>query len=82
MPGPYFTGQEAFPCGCFFPDVQRLRDMLEEKVRVYHCTTHGEYKRPLLTPPIEPLEMSILTEEERQIWRNLYGGVYNRNNNC
>lgn len=45
--GPYFKGQNAAECGCYFPDVVRLGDDFEKKRRILYCVNHGEYEIPL-----------------------------------
>jgi hypothetical protein len=43
MPGPYFKGQvSSSPCGCFYPDVTRIRDDRTGRIRVLFCINHGE----------------------------------------
>jgi hypothetical protein len=43
MPGPYFKGQiTTSPCGCFYPDVTRIRDNKKKKIRTFFCIIHGE----------------------------------------
>jgi hypothetical protein len=42
MPGPYFQGQRAAVCGCYFPDVTFTRDEPSTGKRFLHCIVHGE----------------------------------------
>ena len=42
MPGPYFPGQEAAACGCYFPDVTLVRDELATGNSILYCITHHE----------------------------------------
>ena len=45
MFGPYFLGQEAAACGCFYPDVTRLREG-PKSTRTLYCILHGEVVIP------------------------------------
>jgi hypothetical protein len=50
MPGPYFSGQQASPCGHYYPDVLRLRDEKRQDgtfVRIMDCSYCGRYESPL-----------------------------------
>ena len=53
MPKPYFKGQTACVCGCFYPDVTRIRDDALAHERVFFCVVHGEVrvKLSLLATP-------------------------------
>ena len=45
MPGPYFEGQKALPCGHFFPDVVNVADARRgpgNYVNVYDCSICGK----------------------------------------
>lgn len=44
--GPYFKGQNAAECGCYFPDVVRLGDDFKRGKRILYCVNHGEYEIP------------------------------------
>jgi len=65
MSGPYFKGQIASQCGCFFPDVTRLRDDLAANKRVLHCIVHGTVEIPLYGHPSDG-EQPIPTDEWRE----------------
>ncbi|MBI2888456.1 MAG: hypothetical protein HYY10_00870 [Candidatus Liptonbacteria bacterium] len=64
MPGPYAEGQQPASCGCYYPDVVRLRDNKPRKMRTLHCVTHGEYEVPL-EDDASMIESPIPTEEWR-----------------
>ncbi|MBI4094874.1 MAG: hypothetical protein HY435_01620 [Candidatus Liptonbacteria bacterium] len=51
MPGPYFVGQKSSVCGCYYPDVTRVRDEAERGERILFCITHGEFAVPLEGAP-------------------------------
>ena len=40
--GPYYTGQQPDSCGCYFPDVVRVRDDCQSRNRTFDCINHGE----------------------------------------
>lgn len=64
--GPYYVGQEVNPCGCYYPDVTRVKDDATKRVRILFCRTHNAYEVPLGDTPacLEPT--TIPTEEERE----------------
>lgn len=71
MPGPYFAGQLAWSCGCYYPDVTRVRDDLVKKARILYCIVHGECEAPLdryTTPSYDkvPMPTDDWRESERQ----------------
>jgi|GEM_PF-6285363 hypothetical protein len=66
MPGPYFPRQEPAVCGCFFPDVTRIRDEPRSGMRVLHCIVHGEVSVPLETALMVDSEPQPIPTEE---WR-------------
>lgn len=77
MPGPYFKGQTAANCGCFFPDVVRLRDDFTRKKRILHCVVHGQYEIPLPSgvekkdcSDMNPIPTDEWREKERQRLRS------------
>ena len=41
MKGPYFKSQTAAECGCYYPDVTRIGDDMQRKLRVLYCINHG-----------------------------------------
>ncbi|OGG55111.1 hypothetical protein A3D62_01165 [Candidatus Kaiserbacteria bacterium RIFCSPHIGHO2_02_FULL_49_11] len=43
MPGPYFEGQVKAVCGCYYPDVTRLRDNPNERTQTNFCIAHESY---------------------------------------
>jgi hypothetical protein len=48
--GPYFSGQQLYSCGHFYPDVLRLRDEQRSDgscVRIVDCTVCGKLEYPL-----------------------------------
>jgi len=49
MSGPYFPGQLRDPCGCYFPDNIRVRDVIEGEhtFRVLDCINCGERRIPI-----------------------------------
>ena len=69
MPGPYFRGQSATACGCYFPDVTRLLDDEASGERVLYCETHGEYRVPCEKEAMVRIKGKIPTPAERQALR-------------
>jgi len=67
MPGPYCRGQQPAECGCYYPDVTRRRDDVENGKRILFCIFHGEYSVPLgnVKDP-SPEEVPLPTEEWRE----------------
>ena len=64
--GPYYDGQLPGACGCYFPDVTRIRDDRVTKTRFFHCRLHGEVAEPLeANKPSLPAQ-EIPSEEWRQ----------------
>ncbi len=47
MAGPYFKNQLPAPCGCYYPDVTRIRDDQDKHERILFCIKHGVYSVPL-----------------------------------
>jgi len=73
MGGPYFKGQQAEECGCYYPDIICLGDDTERNVVVYHCITHGEITRPdkrRKKLPLLSMPSNEWREEERQRMKN------------
>ena len=68
MPEPYYPGQKPGPCGCYYPDVTRICDNMEEKLRTHYCATHGECHSKTQHPH-RGVE-SIPTDEWRREERN------------
>jgi hypothetical protein len=74
MPGPYFKGQKPLaPCGCFFPDVTRIRD--EDEERIFWCVTHKqvrEHRQPGVEPipTMKPIPSEAWREQERLTLRD------------
>lgn len=70
MPGPYFKGQKPESCGCYYPDIIRMRDDAGTSERVMFCITHGEVKKPLepesFSAKVSPLPTEAWREKERQ----------------
>lgn len=67
MPGPYFKNQQTeSTCGCYYPDVTRLRDDAETRTRILHCIYHGDIFIPLKDNQFMPDEFDIPTEEWRE----------------
>lgn len=51
MPGPYFIGQTLYEdgCGCYYPDLVVVEDVVSKGKRIMQCENHG-----LLTVPLPP----------------------------
>ena len=81
--GPYFQNQKPCRCGCYYPDVLRIKDEAQTVgvVRTYDCITHGrsEVSRPEISfdpdiPSLEnasPASLEELRKNERQRLRRL-----------
>lgn len=71
MPGPYFKSQIPCVCGCYYPDVTRVRD--EGNTRVFYCIFHGEIiaKNDC---GFSPIQQEIPTDEWREKERERIGG--------
>lgn len=68
MQGPYFKGQKPEACGCYYPDVTRIRDRYDNEgkgIQVLFCYAHGICSVKLVTPP-EGDEEEIPAEEWRE----------------
>lgn len=44
--GPYFKGQKPSVCGHYFPDILRIRDDKERKMRILDCKYYGKIEVP------------------------------------
>lgn len=71
MAGPYFAGQKAAQCGCYYPDVTRVRDDCVNHTRTYYCVVHGEITRPLderseANPDVCQIPPETWREKERE----------------
>jgi len=71
MAGPYFAGQKAAQCGCYYPDVTRVRDNSQKKTRTCFCITHGELTHPLgqgdtPNPNVSEIPSDEWREKERE----------------
>lgn len=70
MPGPYFLGQQPASCGCYYPDVTRIRDDKPSLRRVLLCINHGEFWDQLhCRTSLCKSEWPIPTEEWRKAER-------------
>ena len=41
MKGPYFKSQTPAECGCYYPDVTRVGDDIQNSLRILYCINHG-----------------------------------------
>lgn len=66
MSGPYYKGQRAALCGCYFPDVTRLFDDKVSGTRVLYCERHGRYRVPCDREAMLTSRQDIPTPEWRK----------------
>ncbi len=67
MPGPYFKGQlSSSPCGCFYPDVTRVKDDPVQRERTLFCMIHGDVKIPWESFTRNQTSQEIPSEEWRE----------------
>ena len=69
MPGPYFKDQKPSPCGCFYPDVTRVRDDPVQRQRILFCVVHGDVTIPHEHFIRNETSQEIPSEEWREIER-------------
>jgi hypothetical protein len=68
--GPYSPNQKSHsPCGCYYPDVVRLRDDKKRLVRILHCIHCGMQERRIKRDEVDETIYADLTPEERQAER-------------
>lgn len=68
--GPYSPTQKPnSPCGCYYPDVTRVRDDAKKLVRILYCIHCGEQKQKITKDEVDETVCSIPTFEERQAER-------------
>ncbi len=71
MPGPYFEGQRKEQCGCYYPDVTRVRDDLSDRTRHLFCIVHGKITEHVAqVQRLISEEESIPSDEWREEERN------------
>ena len=66
MPGPYFKGQKQTPCGCYYPDVTRIKDDKDKGTRTVLCINHGEMVIPLALQTVASADVQGIPSDE---WR-------------
>lgn len=64
--GPYFKGQTEAVCGCYYPDVTRIRDDAKTDTRILHCIVHGEISEDLVNTAPSDSVQDIPTDEWRE----------------
>jgi hypothetical protein len=67
---PYYEGQQPEFCGCYYPDVTRLSDNIEEGRRHCFCIRHGKFSFKL-GKDVEPIKevLEIPSDEWRKAER-------------
>lgn len=58
--GPYFKGQQASPCGHYYPDVVRIKDWTRGRIsrRLLNCICCGGYLVPIEGYAVSPDKMN------------------------
>lgn len=67
--GPYFKGQHPAPCGCYYPDITRIKDDPVNGKRILHCMYHERVEGKLVLKPVQdvnPIPNENWREGERQ----------------
>lgn len=68
--GPYSPSQKPnSPCGCYYPDVTRVRDDPKKLVRILYCIYCGEQTKRINKDEVDDTVCNIPSFEERQAER-------------